>query len=64
MGYVPDNYDLWKDHEWEKERRLKRLPKCIECGEPIQSDHAYQFEGKFICPDCMEYHKVDIEEEW
>ena len=28
-----DNYDLWNDHEWEKERWLKKRPICRECGE-------------------------------
>lgn len=64
MAYVPDNYDLWKQREREKERRLKRLPKCSECGEPITDGFAYQFEGKYICQDCMEYHRVEIEESY
>jgi formylmethanofuran dehydrogenase subunit E len=53
--------DRW---EWEKERRLNKLPKCSECGEHIQSEYAYQFNGEYICPDCLAAHKVDIEEEW
>ena len=64
MEYIPDNYEMWKQHEWEKERRLKRLPICRECGEHNQSDYAYQFEGKYICPDCVEFHRVEVEEEW
>lgn len=64
MEYIPDNYEMWKQYEWEKERRLNRLPFCRECGEHIQSDYAYQFEGKYICPDCVEGHRVEVKEEW
>ena len=40
-------------YEAECERARKRLPKCSECGEPIQSDEYYEFDGDFICPDCI-----------
>ncbi len=40
-------------YEAEQEKALKRLPKCCECGEPIQSDECYEFDGDFICPDCL-----------
>lgn len=57
-----DNYDMWKEHEWEKERWLKKRPICHECGEHIQEDYAWQFNGKYICEECLNQHKVEIEE--
>lgn len=62
MEYVPDNYDMWKIHEEEKERQLKRRPICFECGEHIQEDYGYQFNGTWMCQDCLENHKVEIKE--
>lgn len=61
--YIPDNYDLWKDHEEEKERRLKRRPICAECGEHIQDEYGYQFNGAWLCADCLEDYKVEIRED-
>lgn len=51
--YIPDAYNLWKDHEEEKERWLKRRPICFECGEHIQSDICYEINRKLICKDCL-----------
>ena len=54
-----DNYDLYRMHEAEEERRIARLPKCNKCGEPITSDKAYDFDGLW-CEDCMEEYLKDI----
>ena len=40
-------------YEAERERQRKRLPVCCECGEPIQDDECYEFDGELICPDCL-----------
>ena len=50
---IPDNYDLFEMHEREKERKIKRLPVCASCGEPIMSDKAYCISGWF-CESCFE----------
>lgn len=58
-GYVPDNYDLWEAHQREQDKWLDSLPKCSECGEPIQQDECYDFDGDLICEDCLKKnHKV------
>lgn len=31
---------------------LSRLPRCAKCGEPIQSEKAYDIDG-FYCEDCF-----------
>ena len=60
---LPDNYDMWNEHEWKKERWLTKRPICRECGEHIADEYSYQFSGKWYCPDCIDRHKVYIEEE-
>ena len=40
----------------EQEKRLADYPKCCECGEPIQGDKYYDFDGYFYCEDCIENH--------
>lgn len=37
----------------EQEAELQKLPKCCECGEPIQSDICFEFDLGLICPDCL-----------
>lgn len=60
--YVPDNYDMFEQHEAEQARQLKRLPLCDYCHEHITDTHYYEFDGKKVCPDCMEYyHKKELE---
>lgn len=45
-------------YEAEQERQLKKLPRCCECRERIQTDECYEFDGELICPDClMSNHK-------
>ena len=51
---IPDNYDQWKAHEREQERRLARIPKCDYCDEPIQEDFYYEINGYVICETCMD----------
>lgn len=50
---IPDNYDLWEQHEREQERLLERLPVCRRCNERIQDDEYYYIEGVILCEDCM-----------
>jgi formylmethanofuran dehydrogenase subunit E len=40
-------------HERQIEEELSRLPKCNECGEPIQDDHCFEINGEFICEECL-----------
>lgn len=34
-------------------RRIERFPRCMECGEHIQTETAYYIEG-WICEDCLD----------
>lgn len=46
----------------EKEEELEKLPKCNECGKPIQEETCYEIKGKYICENCMEGHKKYTED--
>lgn len=49
-----DNYDLWEQHDRERERELQKLPKCDECGERIQDDYLYEINGELVCIECLD----------
>ena len=53
MEYVPDNYDQWKTHDAEQEIKLEQLPRCSECGKPIQDDFCYEINDEYICEKCL-----------
>lgn len=53
MGYIPDNYDLWVAHDREQYEALEKLPKCANCGEPIQDEYLYKISGDLICESCL-----------
>lgn len=37
----------------EQEEKVKRSPKCTECGEHIQDEYFYEIDGVYICCECM-----------
>lgn len=51
---MPDNYDLWEQHQAEQDRWLASRHKCSECGEHVQEDHYYDINGTIWCPSCIE----------
>ena len=50
---VPDINDELRMYEAEQEASLESLPKCVNCGEPIQDDYLYDIDGDIYCEDCM-----------
>lgn len=42
------------------ESQLADLPHCVNCGEPIQDDYAYEFEDGLWCEACVEEHRKRI----
>ena len=40
---------------WDEEqtKQLDKLPKCAECGEPIQDEECFEINGELICPGCL-----------
>lgn len=54
-GTYPTADPIADFNRWERERQreLKKLPKCYECGEPIQDDVCYEINDELICPKCL-----------
>lgn len=50
-------------HDAEQQKQLDKLPKCYECGEPIQTDECYELNGELICPECLkDNHRKWVED--
>lgn len=43
-------------HDAERQRRLRRRPRCCECGEHIQDEYAYCINDEWICEACLNGH--------
>jgi formylmethanofuran dehydrogenase subunit E len=54
MSRMPDNYDLWEQHQAEQDKQLESCDICSECGNPIQDDHYYNINGDLWCPNCID----------
>jgi formylmethanofuran dehydrogenase subunit E len=39
---------------------LQRLPKCTECGEPIQQEDAVCINGEYYCDHCLKDLRVSV----
>lgn len=52
MQYIPDNYDLFVQHDAEQQRALEDLPVCSCCKEPIQQEKAVYYNDQWVCEDC------------
>ena len=61
---IPDNYDLWLDHEIRTETLLQRRPICSICEEHIQEEMAFEYDGHWICIDCIKtnWKEVPVDE--
>lgn len=63
MFYTDDPIRDHYDHEARLEQKLARLPRCSECGEPIQEEVCYEFNDELICEDCvMRYHRKYVDD--
>lgn len=42
-------------YNWDaaQEAWLKTRPVCDSCGEPIQEDYKYEYEGQTFCEECF-----------
>ena len=63
MFYVTDDpiadFNRW---DAEQQAKLDKLPKCAECGEPIQDDYCYEFNDSYLCEECLnENHRKAVE---
>ena len=57
--YTGDPHADYAAHEREQEAWLDKLPRCSECGEPIQDEYAFLINDIWICESCLdrEYKK-------
>ena len=46
-----------------QDEKLKKLPVCSECEQPIQDDHFYDINGEPVCHDCLNiYYRKEVED--
>ena len=60
MGWSGDplrDFDRW---DAKRQERLDRLPKCAECGHPIQQDDAVCIGNKYYCDECLDNLRESI----
>lgn len=56
-----DMVDFFNDYDREQTKKLKKLPVCDDCGEPIQ-DYYFEIHDDVLCPDCMEAYRRDVDD--
>ena len=47
-----DNYDMFEIYDAQKEKRLKKLPICCKCENPIQDEKAIYYNDQWCCEEC------------
>mgnify|MGYP002509326562 CR=1 FL=1 len=64
MSYTDNPLDDFHRHDAKQQAWLDRLPKCENCGHPIQQEKAVKIKGFFYCDDCLDDDmRVSIEYE-
>lgn len=51
--YSDDPVADFERYDAAQQDKLKELPECSECGEPIQDEHYYEFDCYFYCENCV-----------
>jgi formylmethanofuran dehydrogenase subunit E len=49
------------NYEEEKQEWLDRLPRCCDCGEPIQDEDMYIIGEDIYCPRCIERMRTSVD---
>lgn len=47
-------------YDEEQQEYFGKLPRCSECGEPIQDTEAYYINDIWICEECMLGYKQKV----
>lgn len=64
MPYTDNPVADFMKHDARQQALLDRLPKCENCGHPIQQDTVAFIGGCFYCDDCIRNDlRVDVEYE-
>ena len=61
MPWTDDPVADFERHDREQTEWLNSLPKCSICNEPIQQERAFEKNGFWICDDCIEYYRKEID---
>jgi ribosomal protein L37AE/L43A len=43
------------------DKKLERRPMCYHCGHHIQADSAFHYNGVWLCDDCIDSLREEIE---
>lgn len=63
MSWTDDPVADFLRYDAEQEAKLEKLPICCECDHPIQSDECYEFNGEYICEECLnDNHRKWVED--
>lgn len=57
MGWSDDPLKDFARRDAEEARWEARRPVCCECEEHIVTEECYEFDGEYICPECLKNHK-------
>lgn len=60
--YIPDNYDMFVQHQNELDRQAELLPRCSYCDEPIFDEYAFEIDGSWYHKDCFESEYLKLVE--
>lgn len=53
---MKDMLDFLEAHDREQQKRLKKLPVCCYCNDPIEDDFYYEINGEYFCESCLDMH--------
>ena len=56
---VSDAVGYFQELDDERERAIACLPVCSCCGEPIEDDDLYDFDGELVCEECLPVYLAD-----
>ena len=61
MYYTDNPVRDWDRYCEEQDRKYKkhkeRLPICVECDKPIETDYCYEINDEYLCENCMDNHR-------
>ncbi len=60
MTFTDDPIADFERYDAEQQEQLDKLPKCVECGEPIQQEFAVCINDDWICDDCLEMFRKEV----
>ncbi len=62
MIYSDDPAGDFLRYDREQAEKLERRPVCCRCRDPIQTEDAYEIDGRLYCPECIEDMRVTIDD--